>query len=129
MILTTKCHKCNNEIKTRTWSSDRVEMAKDNGEFVKLSCKNCNAQEKYHVDNLYAQSSKTAQLISAIILILGTPIIMILIWEPLWRSNSGYAALAIGGLIAFPIAVYGLINKDERRKVNSFNRHKLKGLG
>ena len=129
MKLTTKCKKCGQEIKTKTWSSDRVELARTKGEYLDLTCNNCNTADKYHVDSLSASPGRLAQIVALLIFIVGTPTILLFIWEPLWTLTWSYAILAIAGLLLIPVTIYGLILKDDQRKVSSFNRHKLKGLG
>jgi hypothetical protein len=129
MKLTTKCNKCGQEVKTKTWSSDRVELARSKGEYLELTCKNCNTTGKYHVDSLSASPSRFTQIVAFLIFILGTPTLIYFIWEPLWTLTWSYAILAIAGLLLIPVTVYGLILKDDQRRVSSFNRHKLKGLG
>ena len=129
MKLTTKCNKCGQEIKTKTWSSDRVELARTKGEYLELTCNNCNTTDKYHVDSLSASPSRLAQIVSFLIFIIGTPTLLFFNWEPLWALTWSYAILAIAGLLLIPVTVYGLILKDDQRRVSSFNRLKLKGLG
>ena len=127
MKLTTKCNKCGQEIKTKTWSSDRVELARTKGEYLELTCNICNMADKYHVDSLSASPSRLAQIVALLIFIVGTPVLLFFIWEPLWTLTWSYAILAIAGLLLIPVTVYGLILKDDQRRVSSFNRHKLKG--
>lgn len=129
MKLTTKCNKCGQEIKTNSWSNDRVELAMTKGEYFELTCKNCNTIDKYHVDSLSASPSRFAQIVALLIFIVGTPTLLFFIWEPLWSLTWSYGILAIAGLLLIPVTVHGLILKDVQRRVSSFNRHKLKGLG
>ena len=128
MIITTTCNKCGHEIKTWTWYPDRVELAKSEGEFLERHCKNCNTKAKYHVDSFIAQSSKIAIITATVVLLIGTPIVLYFIWDILFKLVWSYAILSVAGLLLIPIIIYGLILSDDRRKVDSFNGHKLKGL-
>lgn len=118
MKLTTKCNKCGNQVKTSTWSNDRAELARSKGEYLELSCNNCNTVEKYHVDNLFASPSRLAQIVAFLIFILGTPILLFFIWEPLWTLTLSYAIIAIAGLLLLPITVW--IDIKGRSKKSKF---------
>jgi hypothetical protein len=127
MILTTRCNNCNQEIKKWTWYTDRIELAKSEGEFIEQNCKSCDNKTKNHVDDFQATPSKFAHVIASLIFLIGTPIVLYLIWDVLWMLKRSYSILVVAGLVLVPITVYVLILKDDRRKVRSFNNHKMKG--
>ncbi len=111
----------------RTWATDRVDLAKSKGEFIEQTCQSCETKDKYHVDSFSAQPNRIAQIIGLAVFIIGTPLILIFIWQPLLTLTWSYAILAIAALLLIPVTIYGIIQKEDRRKVSSFNRHKFKG--
>ncbi|MCZ4409463.1 hypothetical protein O3Q51_11630 [Cryomorphaceae bacterium 1068] len=129
MNLRATCKTCGEDVRTRTWIADRVELARTKGEYLDLTCKKCSSTDKYHVDSLYAQPSRFTQITAFTVFVIGTPLILLLLWETLWKIKWIYAILVLAGLLLVPVTIYGLILKDDRMRVSSFNRHKLKGLG
>lgn len=127
MIIATKCSKCDQEIKKWTWYSDRVELAKSESEFLEMYCKSCNTSAKYHVDSFNAEPNKLAIITATAVFLIGTPLVFYFIWDLLLELTWSYSILKVAGLLLIPVIVYGIILKNDRRKVNSFNRHKLKG--
>lgn len=111
-----KCGNCKNEIEFRTYSNTRAEFAMNEGEIKKPNCKNCGQNNEIHVDELYAKESKLALIIAGIIFLVGT--ITIILTFPL---------MFMVGFIGVPLIAYGIIRKQERTRVNSFNHSKLKG--
>jgi hypothetical protein len=118
MKLTTTCNKCRQEIKTKTWSNDRVELARTKGEFIELSCMNCNTTDKYHVDRLSTRPSWLAHVFALTILLIVTQLLLFFIWEPICSLTWSYAIIAIVSLLLIPVTLYGLILKDDRTRVS-----------
>jgi hypothetical protein len=105
----------------------RVDLAREKGEYLELTCKQCGSAPKYHVDELKAKPSRLAHIVALVIFLVGTPLMFMVLREPLQRTAWLYALAAIVGLLLVPVTVYGLIMKDDRTRVSTFNRHKLKG--
>lgn len=126
MLLYTTCKKCKTELKF--WSSNytRVDFAKNKGEFKQLICKNCAHQNKVHVDEMYAQDSKFLKYIGLALLILGTPFTIYLLYLFLNKSNQ-HGFLGMVMVLAIPVFIYIIIKKEERMRINTFNRGKFKG--
>lgn len=127
MIISTICTNCDQVIKKRTWCTDRVELAKSEGEFLEHCCIKCNTKAKYHVDSFNAEPNKLAILTGAMVFLIGTPAVLYFIWDLLLALSWSYSILTVAGLLLFPVVIYSLQLKEDRRKVNSFNRHKLNG--
>ncbi|MFZ7132678.1 MAG: hypothetical protein ACOWWR_10005 [Eubacteriales bacterium] len=96
-------------------------MKKSNGDFVKLECKNCKQTGKYKIDNLKARESKTAMIIGILIFLIGTPIILILLWNYIWGAGI-YGVICLLSIVLVPSIIYGIINKNEINRVRIFNR-------
>jgi len=119
-----KCEHCKEEFSFRSYSQTRVDFAMNEGKIKRYKCLNCNNLNEIHVNELKAKESKIAQIIAAIILLLGTPILMISLTNYVNTLLNLYYIL-IGGFLLLPVVVYGIILKQERNRVNHFNRHKL----
>jgi len=91
------------------------------GDKIKINCKACNETKKYPVNDLRARESRIAALIGLVILIIGTPIVLILLWDYIWQSGL-YGAFGLFLIIGIPGSVYMIINKNDQSRVISFNR-------
>lgn len=91
------------------------------GDKIEIKCKACNKTKKYAIDDLRARESKIAALIGLVVLIIGTPIVFILLWDSIWQSGL-YGAFGLILIIGIPGSVYMIINKNDHNKVSSFNR-------
>ncbi len=121
MKLYTRCTNCKNEITVKSWATTRVDLKMNSGDNIEITCKYCNKTDKYSIDDLKAKESKIAVVIGFAALIIGTPIILILLWDYIWKSGL-YGAFGLISIIGIPGFVFIIINKNEQRKVNSFNR-------
>ncbi len=128
MIISTKCKNCKEIIPYKTYSSDKVEFAMENGKFVELKCEKCGVKGKYHIDSFYAKPSKLSLIISTIIFLIGTPVILYLVWDRITSSSCVLCIAIIFIPIIIPSLIYGIMVKNDRIIVNAFNRHKIKGL-
>ncbi|WP_299781495.1 hypothetical protein [uncultured Formosa sp.] len=122
-----KCKKCKQEIKFYTNANTRVEFAMQDGENKTLTCKKCEIQTVFCVDELYAKESKIAQIGAGLIFLVGTPIMFYFVSPMFMESKAHYLIYAVGGFLLIPVIIFGVIKEQERIRVNSFNRSKLKG--
>lgn len=122
-----KCKNCETENGYSTNANTRVEFAMQEGETKTLNCTNCGTNTEYHVYELYAKSSKIAQLIAGLIFFIGTPLIFFGINPIFMGSRSHYVIYIVGGFLLVPIFGYVIINKQDQTRVSDFNRRKLKG--
>jgi len=128
MIISSKCKNCKEQIPYKTNTSDKVEFAMENGKFVELQCEKCGDKGKYHIDSFYAKPSKLALIISTIIFLLGTPVILYLVWDKIINSSCVLCIAFIFIPIIIPSLIYGIMVKNDRIRVNTFNRHNINGL-
>ncbi len=122
-----KCKNCKNEIGYRTNANTRVEFAMQDGEIKKLNCKNCGTNFEFHVDELYANHSKIAQIGAGLIFLIGTPLIFFLVNPIFTDSRNHYVIYVVGGFLLIPIFAYAVINRQDQTRVSDFNNRKLKG--
>ena len=121
------CKKCKQEIGYSTTANTRVEFAMQDGENKTLTCKNCGIKTEFSVDELYAKESKIAQIGAGLIFLVGTPIMFFFVSPVFMQSGSNYVIYVVGGFLLIPVIIYGVIKQQDRIRVNSFNRSKLKG--
>jgi hypothetical protein len=114
-----RCKNCKNEIGCRTYANTRVEFAMKDGETKNLNCKNCGANEEFHVDELRAQHSKMPYLIAGLSILT----ILIITLYFLFFSDSEYVIIAFG----LPLVTYIILKKQDQTRVSNFNKRKLKG--
>ena len=121
MKLFTNCSNCKTEISFSTWYSDRVEFKKSKGDNVKLTCKSCNKTDKYHINSIKAKKSKFALLIAFIIFLIGTPILLLFLWDYFLKVNYFYGMLGLLIPLTIPSVIYMVISKNESSRVRLFN--------
>ena len=122
-----KCENCKNEIGYSTSANTRVECAMQDGENKTLNCKNCGTTTKFHVDQLFTKESKVAKIGAGLILLIGTPLMFLFVNPIFTGSRNHYIIYIVGGFLLVPIIAYRIIQKQDRTRVNSFNRNQLKG--
>lgn len=124
MLLQTRCHECKASIRWRIFTTDRVELSKTHGEHIEMRCKECGATDNYHVDELKAQNNKLLQLIALLIMIAGTALIVFFLRDYLFHPDGSLYLFAV--IIAIPSFMFQIITKSEQKKLNRFNRYKLR---
>ena len=124
--LYTRCSECGENINYYSWETTRANLQMQKGRFVEIDCKHCGKVDNYYLNNLRAEKSNIALIVSFIIFALGTPAVFFLLWDTLVKTANLYFMIVLLGVILVPSIMYGLILKDERKKINSFNRFKIK---
>lgn len=122
-----KCKNCQSEIEYSTSENTRVEFAMRVGENKTLNCKSCNTTSDFHVDELYAKESKIAQIGAGIVSLIGIPLVFFVVNPVFTSSENNNSFYVVGGFLLTPIVIYGIFKNQDQNRVNSFNRHKLKG--
>jgi len=127
MTLTVSCKSCRQVIRFSEWVSDRLQLARKKGENIEIKCKTCGQTNKYHVDDIKADNNKALTIFNSVIFLLGTPLLVYIIWRNIGQANYPYAVAGLlgGGLI--PIYIYITISKSQRDRQNMFNRHRVRG--
>ena len=121
MKVYTKCPSCRNEIIFRTSAHDRIGFKMIHGDRIGLKCKHCNSTRNYYIADIKAKRSKAVILFASLVFAIGTPVVFLLLWDYIWRAGL-YGAAGLISLAVVPVSVYGIINKNDRDRVSSFNR-------
>lgn len=123
MKIYTRCEKCKSEISFSTWETDRVGLKMSKGNSINLMCKKCNFCGNYEIDDFKAKESKIAHLIALVVFLIGTPILFVLLWDKLFRTNNIYAIFGLVMPLIIPSIIFGIISKNDRLRVSRFNRN------
>jgi len=117
------CKNCRGELKLKNSVNDRAELARERGDKFKLKCEECSKEDKYHVNDVKAKESKLIALIAFGVFIFGTGTIGYLLRDYLFKLNTPYNVLAIGGILLIPSVVYMIMTKQERDNARRFNQY------
>ncbi|MFH4964966.1 hypothetical protein V8G69_08180 [Gaetbulibacter sp. M235] len=126
MKLFAVCPKCKNEISFNSIHKTRVEFAMNDGETKTLNCKICEYKNTFKINELYAKESKIAQIIAGLIFFIGTPFLLFYAKTILIKMGTLKLTLIIGSFMLIPALIYKTILKEDRIRVNTFNRGRLK---
>lgn len=121
MKLYARCKKCKSDIYLKTVASDRFKLAKKVGEKVRLQCESCGNEQMTSVNDIKAEENKMINLIGVLIFLIGTVVILILIWPYLNRSSSVYVISGLISPIIIPFMVYQGLHKSQYHRVHYFN--------
>ncbi|MBN1950248.1 MAG: hypothetical protein JW801_03540 [Bacteroidales bacterium] len=121
MILYANCTECEEEILFRTGSLNRADLRETYGESLQLTCTRCLKADHYPLADLQARTSKRAFLLSALVLLIGTPAGLVYFWDYIGQSLV-YASAALVCIISIPAGVYRILHSSEEKKVRAFNR-------
>jgi hypothetical protein len=115
------CKNCKKSITVRSWANDRVELAREKGEFFNLKCKSCGEVHEYNVNEV---SANTSSLFNSLLFITVLVIMAILgyyLFNNFW-GKSFYMIFALPIAIAIPGMIYFTYVKSQNGKVRDFNR-------
>lgn len=126
MKLFVKCIKCKHEINFNSNHKTRVEFAMHEGETKILVCANCGLKNNFKVNELFAKESKLAFIIAGLVFLIGTPILIYYLPIFILKYGSLYSSLGAAGLLVIPVIIYSNILKEDRIRVNTFNRGWIK---
>lgn len=115
MKLITKCNTCQETLNLKIWATDRVELAKDYGEFIAISCNHCHQSGKYHVNKIRAINS-TMYKIAFPLFLFATLAILYFMWDYLFH-------IYVIGLALFPSIIYYFMVKHEIDSRKRFNQY------
>lgn len=126
MTLTVACKSCRQIIRFNVWwISDRVELMRKKGENIDVKCK-CGHANSYHVNDITASNNRVISILSSVIFLVGTPVIIYMIWRTIGEVNYPYAVAALLGGGVIPFLIYLTITKSQQGKLSTFNRYRTK---
>ncbi|UTW62167.1 hypothetical protein KFE98_19515 [bacterium SCSIO 12741] len=127
MKIYSPCPTCPHVLSHSTWSPTRAELARREGDAIKVNCPECNTAHEIDVDEWTAKPSKLALVVATAVFILGTPLLFYYVLGVVANSSNHYTVYIIGGFFSLPVIVYGILLKQDRDRVNAFNRGKFRG--
>nr|WP_314556659.1 hypothetical protein [uncultured Capnocytophaga sp.] len=110
-----KCKNCGYENSCATETTSRVEFAMQEGEYKKITCKNCNYSHQYQPNDFYAKTSKVPQIIALSSFVVGMTLLI-------YSYITSFDGIGWGMLILIPSIIYIFFIKEETRRVSGFNR-------
>lgn len=106
------CPSCHENTRYKTMATDRVELEKEEGEFISAQCEHCYQQLRVHVNDINAEPNKV---------ILGVGVgAGVVATAALWQL--GVIAWVSGAL---PVIVYGA----QLKAAETFNGYKIRRSG
>ena len=111
MQLYSPCTSCGKDIIIKSSSSDRIALARKNGEEFSVNC-DCGNRYNIHVDDVKAKHDKTTLILFIISLVISV-IATIIIWDTGWFISLS---------ISFPFLVLAGVQKNQSNAVNLFNQ-------
>lgn len=125
MRIYTQCTNCSEEISYKTRAKTRVDLVMQEGEQISIECWNCSQQQERVPNDFVAKPEKLAQWVAGFIFLFGT-IGLVFFFLPIFELRGGiFWTLVVGALVLTPLSAWHAINKQDRERVNVFNRNRL----
>jgi len=121
MKLIIQCKSCKENFRIRARAKDRFVLAKKLGKKPTLKCKYCQKSHAYVINEIKAEVNKRILMLASIILVVGTVITFLLIWDYIAILANVYTVVSLFGLLTMPYLIYEGINQEQRTNVNYFN--------
>lgn len=126
MKVVTKCFRCEAEISKQIFTADRGELEREVGKKIELRCKQCLEFGEYHLNDLRAEPNKVLLLIALIGFLILTPFIFYFLSDFIFSGTFLHRLLSIFSVGTVPVSVLMIIQKNERKRTESFNRYKIR---
>lgn len=121
MHLYTHCKSCFKEITISSSAKDRFKLAKEVGEIIPANCMHCGKRNEVHVNDVKAEESKYTSIIAALILLIGTPLLLIYQWDYILQTTSILYKAGAASLLVIPFMFYQAIKSSQSAKTQYFN--------
>lgn len=121
-----KCPNCAVEYCSKTNAKTRVEYAKKYGNVVRLECPSCGEVNAIHVNKIYTKSSKSIFILSILVFLIGIGFGGYYLMNQILEMKTVVGIVVIASILLAPSWVYSILQKEDRLRVNSFNRTYLK---
>ena len=96
------------------------------GKSNELNCTNCGKINIIHPNKFFARESKTAHLIAGLAFLIGSSLACYAIFVMMTETNSTIGIYIVAGLLLIPMMIYLIIDKEERKRVRTFNHTYVK---
>ncbi|GAA4275980.1 hypothetical protein [Aquimarina mytili] len=120
MILRIYCKSCSKPNKINSYASDRVELAKEKGDLIKVKCNNCSKTHDYSANDVIAEGS-ILNLILLVGMIIGTIIIANFLIQYIDKGGI-YSMFLLPVGISIPGIIYYSWLLEEKKRIKIFNR-------
>lgn len=117
-----KCQACKHENRLRTDSHTRVEFAIENGNTLELKCDSCIWINNITVNKLYAKESKNIAIVAGFIFLIGSAFGLYFLMKMISEMKTGMGIFAVACGLLIPSWIYVTLNKEEVRRVKTFNQ-------
>lgn len=123
MKLIVKCNQCRNEMPAPHKAHSRVDYVQKYGEEFKMTCRQCNHEDTYEVDDIRAVDYSFGEILKNRIVVV---LVILVATFGLGLFIFGPGASSIMAVVASMI--YAVIAKKNDSQANlTFNKHKVKG--
>ncbi len=109
-----KCEYCKSDVSKWIWAENKVDLKKTNGETIKIQFSKCSKSNNINIDKLKARESKIAQIISILAFLAGTPVLFLLVWDYLFKTNNIYSIAILVTPIIVPSIIYSVVSKCKK---------------
>ena len=104
------------------YNETRIDFAKNRGENSLVSCNICYNNREYFVNEIYTKPSKVIEILSYLILLIGTLVMGYIIYQWYIISNNFKTIRLSAFLLAVPVAIFTILKRQDRLRVYSFNK-------
>jgi len=124
MKLYATCRKCRERIVFSSRAQDRGELSEKTGKRIELECPRCGHRDLYHVNEIRAVETGRSRIIGLMIFVLATPPALYWVVKHLYGGGFLQLSLLLGGVVAVPWLIFSTLEKQEKKKVRTFNRYR-----
>ncbi len=117
MKLFTDCKKCKEPITLKHSANDRAELSKKQGDELVLTCLECMAKNRYHVNEIVAKANKVIAVTAFVIVFLGIGAAGYLLRKYLMVSVISTSVIVLQSII------YMNLKNQEAKNVKGFNQY------
>lgn len=115
------CKSCKQSNFFTSFCNDRIELSKKKGDNVSLKCNKCGEIHDYHVNKIFASSSRLINISLFLIMITITAYLIYYLFVNYWEK-SFYMVFVLPMAAAIPSMIYFTYLKAHNKKINNFNK-------
>ena len=106
----------------KTNAETRIEFAMENGKTKKVDCDKCDLNFNLESNKFYAKESKLTSILSGIIFLVGTMVGLYFVMQMISEMKTIFGIFIVACGLLIPVWVYGILNKEDRIRVRTFNQ-------
>jgi len=97
-------------------------------EMVRFECPSCGKVNAIHVNKIYTKSSKSIFILSILVFLIGIGFGGYYLMNQILEMKTVVGIVVVASILLAPSWVYSILQKEDRLRVNSFNRSYVKYL-